>query len=302
MVTGYTGLRFALLGRLRAWRGDKELELGSPQRQAFLAVLLLRQELVASVADVVEDLWGGNPPARVVVVSRTYASRLRKLLEPEPTVGESPRVLVSVPDGCALHVAREAVDLARFEDHVASAGLARAAAQLAEARARLRLALEPLAGVPGAAMDAHRLGVVLNAQRRTAESAARLTEASARLGGRRNRLGGRAHPLPAHGETGSPPAGPRRPHSWPGPWPRLWRRSGTTGVAPTRRSCSAPPLADSGTMTAPGRTAHEICARLVCRRPTISSPCSATSRVPGRVRTGTGPLMRAACSPRVPNP
>ncbi|MEU3752378.1 BTAD domain-containing putative transcriptional regulator [Streptomyces olivoreticuli] len=161
MVTGDTGLRFALLGRLRAWRGERELELGSPQQQAFLVVLLLRQERAASVADVVEALWGGNPPPRAVGALRTYASRLRKLLEPERAAGESPRVLVSVPDGYVLHVPREAVDLARFEDHVASAGRARAAGQLAEARARLRLALEPwqddpLRGVPGAAMDAHR--------------------------------------------------------------------------------------------------------------------------------------------------
>ncbi|WP_158857879.1 AfsR/SARP family transcriptional regulator [Streptomyces sp. NRRL B-1347] len=161
MVTGDTGLRFALLGRLRAWRGDTELELGSPQQQAFLAVLLLRQERAASVGDVVEALWGGNPPPRAVGALRTYASRLRKLLEPERAAGESPRVLVSVPDGYALHVPREAVDLARFEDHVAAAGRARAAGQLAEARARLRLALEswqddPLPGVPGAALDAYR--------------------------------------------------------------------------------------------------------------------------------------------------
>ncbi|RKN60372.1 SARP family transcriptional regulator [Streptomyces klenkii] len=160
-VTGDTGLRFALLGRLRAWRGDEELKLGSPQQQAFLAVLLLRRERAASMADVVDALWGENPPPRAVGALRTYASRLRKLLEPERAAGESPRVLVSVPDGYALHVPREAVDLARFEDHVASAGRARRAGQLAEARARLRLALEPwqdapLPGIPGAAMDAHR--------------------------------------------------------------------------------------------------------------------------------------------------
>ncbi|MEV0444663.1 BTAD domain-containing putative transcriptional regulator [Streptomyces spectabilis] len=159
--TGDTGLRFVLLGRLRAWRGDRELELGSPQQQAFLAVLLLRQERAASVGDVVEALWGGNPPPRAVGAVRTYASRLRKVLEPERAAGEPPRVLVSVADGYALQLPREAVDLTRFEDHVAAAGRARAAGQLAEARARLCLALEPwrddpLPGVPGAAMDAHR--------------------------------------------------------------------------------------------------------------------------------------------------
>lgn len=44
MFTGDTGLRFALLGRLRAWRGDREWELGSPQQQAFRAVLLRQKQ------------------------------------------------------------------------------------------------------------------------------------------------------------------------------------------------------------------------------------------------------------------
>jgi DNA-binding SARP family transcriptional activator len=36
-----TGFAFSLLGPLRGWRDDQELDLGSPQQRAFLALLLL---------------------------------------------------------------------------------------------------------------------------------------------------------------------------------------------------------------------------------------------------------------------
>ncbi len=34
-------LRFSLLGPMQGWRGGTELDLGSPQQQATLAVVLL---------------------------------------------------------------------------------------------------------------------------------------------------------------------------------------------------------------------------------------------------------------------
>lgn len=38
-----TGLRFALLGPIRAWHGDEEIPLGSPQQRATLSLLLLHE-------------------------------------------------------------------------------------------------------------------------------------------------------------------------------------------------------------------------------------------------------------------
>ncbi|MFI1970749.1 hypothetical protein BLA24_09455 [Streptomyces cinnamoneus] len=160
-VAGDGELRFSVLGPLRAWRGEQALELGSPQQQSLLAELLLRRGRPASAAEIVDALWGDRPPARAVGTLRTYASRLRKLLEPGRGAGATPRILVSVSDGYALRVPRRAVDAARFEDQLAAARRARTVGRPAEARALLRAATalwngEPLTGLTGAAVPAHR--------------------------------------------------------------------------------------------------------------------------------------------------
>ena len=50
MVTADHGglLLVRLLGPVRAWQGDRELELGGPQRQVVLALLALRANQAAT--------------------------------------------------------------------------------------------------------------------------------------------------------------------------------------------------------------------------------------------------------------
>ncbi|MEU9031323.1 BTAD domain-containing putative transcriptional regulator [Streptomyces sp. NPDC048383] len=161
MNTDAISLRFTLLGRLRAWRGPRELELGSRQQRTLLALLLLRQGRPAPVDTLVTDIWGDLPPARAVGSLRTYVSRLRKEIEtPDPT-GEGRRVLVSEHGAYALRVAPEAVDLGLFQRDVTAAELARAARRPEEARVLLHGALtlwgeEPLAGLGGPGVEAER--------------------------------------------------------------------------------------------------------------------------------------------------
>ncbi|MEU3353974.1 AfsR/SARP family transcriptional regulator [Streptomyces sp. NPDC037389] len=162
-MTGMDGgeLRFAVLGRMRAWRGDTALELGSPQQQTFLAELLLREGRTASAAEIVDALWGEEVPPRAVGTVRTYASRLRRLLEPGRAPGAASRVLVSVSGGYALRVPREALDAARFQDRLAAAARARATGLPHEARELLRSALalwsdEPLLGLSGPCVPSRR--------------------------------------------------------------------------------------------------------------------------------------------------
>ncbi|MFF8999316.1 BTAD domain-containing putative transcriptional regulator [Streptomyces achromogenes] len=147
-VTAETGtLRFGVLGPVRAWRGEKALGTGSPQQRALLAALLLREGRTATAAELIDALWGSEPPPQALAAVRTYASRLRKILDPG--------VLVSESGGYAVRGLGEgALDASVAQDLAAEAEKARGAGDLGTARGLLRQALalwdgEPLAGVPG---------------------------------------------------------------------------------------------------------------------------------------------------------
>ncbi|GHI06956.1 regulator [Streptomyces cellostaticus] len=148
-------LRFSVLGPVRAWRGEETLNTGSPQQRALLAALLLREGRTATAAELIDALWGTEPPSQALAAVRTYASRLRKVLDPGVLVSESGGYAVRAPGEGAL-------DLAVAQDLAAEAEKARSAGDLCQARKLLKRALglwdgEPLAGVPGPYADAQRV-------------------------------------------------------------------------------------------------------------------------------------------------
>ncbi|GAB2785777.1 AfsR/SARP family transcriptional regulator [Streptomyces daliensis] len=166
MSAGYEeSLRFAVLGRVRAWHGDTELDLGSPQQRVVLAALLLRRGRPVTVAELVDAVWGDEPPTAAVSVLRTYVSRLRKVLKPERQAAEAPQVVVSVADGYLVRVPENSLDLRVFERRVAEAKKLRTAGELHAAAKLLHAALDgwegtPLAGLPGPLAEAERSRLV----------------------------------------------------------------------------------------------------------------------------------------------
>lgn len=70
-------VRFEVLGPVRAWRGDVELELGPPRQRAALAILLLQEGTPMSPSQLVTALWGGAEPRAAIGMVRSYVSRLR---------------------------------------------------------------------------------------------------------------------------------------------------------------------------------------------------------------------------------
>jgi DNA-binding SARP family transcriptional activator/predicted negative regulator of RcsB-dependent stress response len=154
-ASGSAELRFAVLGPMRAWRSDEALPTGSPQQRALLAALLLSEGRTATASELINALWGEEPPSQALAVLRTYASRLRKVLD----LG----VLVSESGGYAIRGLPEgALDLTTAQDLAAEAEKTRKAGDLCLARDLLNRALalwdgEALAGVPGPYAEAQRV-------------------------------------------------------------------------------------------------------------------------------------------------
>ncbi|MFI6876100.1 BTAD domain-containing putative transcriptional regulator [Streptomyces sp. NPDC050400] len=140
-------MRFSVLGPVRAWSHGEALTTGSPQQRALLAALLLREGRTATAGELIDAVWGEEPPQQALAALRTYASRLRKVLDPG--------VLVSESGGYAIrYLSPDALDLAAAESLWSDAENARQTGDLFQARALLNKALglwdgEPLANVPG---------------------------------------------------------------------------------------------------------------------------------------------------------
>ncbi|GAA2637706.1 AfsR/SARP family transcriptional regulator [Streptomyces axinellae] len=142
-------LRFAVLGPVRATRGDQALGMGSPQQKALLAALLLRAGRTATAEELIDAIWGEEPPEQAKAALRTYASRIRKALGPDA------ELLVSESGGYALRTGAEALlDLNIAHDLATQAEKAASGGERARARELYNAALdqwdgEPLAHVPG---------------------------------------------------------------------------------------------------------------------------------------------------------
>ncbi|WP_405465957.1 tetratricopeptide repeat protein [Streptomyces jietaisiensis] len=161
MNTPRTAVRFSVLGPVRAWHEGLELDLGSPQQRAVLAALLLRRGQAVTLAELVDAVWGVEPPKAAASVLRTYVSRLRKALEPGRGAADPPRTIVSVGDGYRARVPEETLDLTVFERRIADAAHASAAGDESAAARLLHEALDQwrgiaLAGLPGPLAESER--------------------------------------------------------------------------------------------------------------------------------------------------
>ncbi|MCX4903738.1 AfsR/SARP family transcriptional regulator [Streptomyces sp. NBC_00878] len=154
-------VHFSLLGRLRAGRDGREIDLGSPQQRAVAAALLLARGRGVRMSDLVDAVWE-RPPNSPSAAVRTYIWRLRRALEPGHDGSSGPwRILRSTAGGYLLDVGDDRVDWQVFKRRIGEAGALRAGGDTAAARLLYDSALAmwretPLAGVPGPLADSER--------------------------------------------------------------------------------------------------------------------------------------------------
>ncbi len=164
-------LRVGVLGPVTAWHGERELHAGQPRQLAVLGVLATRANRVVSRGELVDAVWGDQPPATAEGGIYTYVAGLRRVLEPDrprrdPDQPDRPkrapaRVLVSAGGGYMLRLDPGCLDSDHFEHCLARARGMRVSGDLASAVRAVDEALAlwrglPFAGVPGPFAEAER--------------------------------------------------------------------------------------------------------------------------------------------------
>jgi predicted ATPase/DNA-binding SARP family transcriptional activator len=131
---------FSLLGPLTASVDGIPIELGGQKRRALLAALLLKADRVVSRDELVDAVWGEEPPDTARNTLQVYISQLRKLL-PDG-------LLETTPNGYRLAVDPGAVDLFEFERLTQAGRSALTIGDAAGAAETLRRALDLWRGPP----------------------------------------------------------------------------------------------------------------------------------------------------------
>ncbi|GAB1818952.1 BTAD domain-containing putative transcriptional regulator [Herbidospora sp. RD11066] len=109
-------MRFQVLGQVEVLdveAGSGPAQLGGQKQRALLALLLAAGGRIVSVSRLVDELWGEEPPPKVLSSVQAYISNLRRTLEPDRAARAPARVLLTRPPGYAL--AAETVDAVTFE-------------------------------------------------------------------------------------------------------------------------------------------------------------------------------------------
>ena len=101
-------MEFRILGPLEVVDDGRTVELGGTRQQALLAILLLQRGQLRSVARLIEDLYGAEPPPTATKSMQAHISRLRKALASTDRV-------VSRARGYALRLGPDELDADRFE-------------------------------------------------------------------------------------------------------------------------------------------------------------------------------------------
>ncbi|MET7751576.1 BTAD domain-containing putative transcriptional regulator [Micromonospora sp. NPDC005367] len=162
MTAENRGLELCLLGPVRVRRDGAEVGLGSNQRTAIFSVLALNANHGVTRDQLVNAVWGDDPPAKAVGNVYTHISSLRQILEPNRERRTTGQLLVSEGGAYRLHVPASSVDVFRFESLRKEARGHRASGDYAAELAALEAAVglwrdDALTDVPGPYAQAQRV-------------------------------------------------------------------------------------------------------------------------------------------------
>lgn len=129
---------YRILGPLDVRYGGNSLSVTAPRERDLLALLLLRADKAVSAEELIDGLWGSDPPVTARTTLHNYLKRLRRGLSERSGV---PAAITTTPGGYVLELGEAALDLREFERLTRDAGDARARGEHVVASARLKAAL-----------------------------------------------------------------------------------------------------------------------------------------------------------------
>jgi DNA-binding SARP family transcriptional activator/DNA-binding beta-propeller fold protein YncE len=103
---------FRILGPLEVDRAGRPLALGGAQQRALLVLLILHRNRVLRTDQIIDELWGEQPPPTAVKTLQGYVSALRKSLGDD--------VILTRGRGYLLSLQADQVDVDRFETLVSA--------------------------------------------------------------------------------------------------------------------------------------------------------------------------------------
>ncbi|MFB7615411.1 BTAD domain-containing putative transcriptional regulator [Kitasatospora sp. NPDC056181] len=129
-------MEFRLLGPEEVLCGEQVVPISAAKHRAVLSMLLLRSDRVVSTEDLIDGLWGADPPRTARTTLHNYIRRLRGILG-----DRGADILHTRPGGYSLQLESHRLDVHVFEDLVKRAEGAQAAGDLNGASELLRRAL-----------------------------------------------------------------------------------------------------------------------------------------------------------------
>jgi class 3 adenylate cyclase/DNA-binding SARP family transcriptional activator len=133
-----------ILGPLEIRVGETRLTFAGEKRGALLALLLLNANRVLSIEQLIDELWGDEPPESGAKAVQVRISQLRKVFV---NAGIRELIVTRAP-GYMIELAPGELDLHRFEHLVSESDLALTAGDPARATALLHEAIELWRGPP----------------------------------------------------------------------------------------------------------------------------------------------------------
>ncbi|TLF76990.1 AfsR/SARP family transcriptional regulator [Nonomuraea sp. KC401] len=107
-------MRFCVLGTLRVLDGSREVTPSAPKLRQVLTFLLLRRNNIVQTTELIDELWGENPPSSALSTLQTYIYKLRKILSHDE-VDSFEEILQTQSWGYMLTIDHDQLDLNQFE-------------------------------------------------------------------------------------------------------------------------------------------------------------------------------------------